>query len=466
MQNDAIRQLDDQISELERQLLHVKARRNALVPFCQLPSEILSRVLFFAQVAPKDAYAVETPWINYSYRWVDCMLVCRLLRNVALGTSELWTFIECDLYEEPRPWVELCVERAKAFMLDISISEKDYNRPNLPAAVGAYLDRARRINIPQGAQVDDVFLETQRLGIEQFYCTMNFCGLPERLLGVTSPSLTHLSLHYIYFDSRTRTLDFPALRYLDLIYDPTYDLSLQVLTTLLMSAPLLETLVIESWGVDLEDNALKPVSLPHLRSLSLKCGPAGTSTLVRVIPWPRRDLQISILRHSNPIPYSQVVDYILQFWYQATKDQRFPSGKINWSSRTYTFGSPFDAQSTALSPRLFVVAQGEPGELVVPRQLVKHVDTVRFGRANDTKVIASLNFRVQRVILEAASSREDFPTEFDEWLSRRAGAGDPVDSIIFFGRGKASGQGRLFEYAQELEKKGMVNNVVWTKSLL
>jgi hypothetical protein len=90
-----INQLDQEIAALERQLIDLKARRNLLVPFCRLPLEILVRMLYFAQVAsPDDRNQIKTPWIDFNRRWTECTRVCRRLREIALETPSLWTFIE------------------------------------------------------------------------------------------------------------------------------------------------------------------------------------------------------------------------------------------------------------------------------------------------------------------------------------------------------------------------------------
>jgi hypothetical protein len=181
-----LRQIDEEIAALDSQLLALKIRRNSLVPFGRLPWEILVRVLHFAQVGIKPGPSrFETPWINFDRKWVEYTLVCRRLREVALGTPVLWTFIECDPRNEPGRWENLCITRAKDCHLDILVRDDDNSKDShsLITFASAYLEKARRIYLgrsrttrsyPTHQCLFQPLLHAQLPVIEDLRCTVTY----------------------------------------------------------------------------------------------------------------------------------------------------------------------------------------------------------------------------------------------------------------------------------------------------
>ena len=107
-----ISEIDAQIGVLERQLAQLKHRRNSLVPFFRLPTEMVVRIFKLLQ----EDYS--TPFANSTLTTKSMGTTCRRLREIALQTPDLWTVIDC----RRERWAELCAQRAGLLSLDLIIS--------------------------------------------------------------------------------------------------------------------------------------------------------------------------------------------------------------------------------------------------------------------------------------------------------------------------------------------------------
>jgi hypothetical protein len=486
--SEELRRLDDQIATVERQLADLKAHRNNLVPFCQLPEEILAHVLYFAQVAPegKKRHAVPTPWINFDCRWVEYTRICRRMREVALGTPSLWTFIECRSRKKPGKWAELCAERARNCLLEISgpgyhVTDNLFPKERV---ADIYVERARMMHFfPDEAVGGTAFykayeeiLSAPLPVIQVLHCNMDFNTLPSRFLGGGSPSLTYLSLLRVCLGNTDCAPEFPALRYLEIELGYTLTSGgAEQFVLMLMNALSLETLVIHTHHRldDSDCNANKSfasIPLPKLRTLHMDGVYEDMSLLVRIIPTPRKDLSIDFdfdkgwIGELDPDAY---YNYLLRFLEgTASAGQHHSMGHINISSNgtgRFEFGHRFkpDTDGPIGVPRVYFCYFYQVGLSLLPHGLLETISSVSvFGDWDDheTNAFDDFGHSVRHVNVEQA---EVFlPPDFDDWVSKRAEAGLPLEVLKFTRCGK-SDVGGLFDYAENLRKEGKVKDMQW-----
>jgi hypothetical protein len=478
-QSGDLNQLDQEIAALERQLSVLKVRRNSLVPFCRLPPEIIARVLYFTQVAsPYDGRSIKTPWIDYSRRWIECTRVCRRLRDVALQTPSLWTFIESDGYEKPGAWEELCATRAKNCLLDISGPGHHILNSSLENIASAYTGRARRMSFYL-TESSDMTFQTQAEEyekvlsapvpyIEYLECNMDFERLPPHLLGGTSSSLTHLTLQRVAFEDMNSAPYLPALLVLELDIYRVDGARVRQFVALLTNTPSLEMLKIEFDPC--EDRGgphetMDRVSLSHLRTLHVSTVSEELSWLLQIIPWPNRDLGLDCSDYRNGKPDPVVYDYLIRFWSEVAKDSCIFTGRVKWTDGTgaLLFGEEFDGKTDTTCPRLLFHYPYCATTCQLPLELIELIESADFygkWKSADINALQGFGRHVHRIVVQHVTDMRFLPPDFDAWIRKQAKAGYPLESVNFI---RCRG---LHKYAQELRKEAMVGQVLWDSDVL
>jgi hypothetical protein len=480
---EELRRLDDEIHALEYRLIGLRTRRNNLMPLCQLPPEILARVLYFAQVANKDnPKKLHTPWINFDCNWHQYTHVCRRLRDVAVETPSLWTFIRCDTPTQPGKWAELCAARAKTCSLDIiGLGHHNFTSPEHFAST--YLGRASRVYLGsrggretgQQRKYYNCILNTPLPLIEVLYCDMDIMTFPTHLVGGTSMTLTRLILLNVTFETSIGAIHFPSLRYLNLAISHmrVQGHHTKQFVTLLKGTPELETLVVELNCPQVDatiDEASISVSLPHLRTVHISGSATGVNGFLRVIPRPCRDLCIDVELDNEP--EREVYHYILRFWSDVVSNhhETILEGRIEYSASEiglFELGTSFDPQSEAQQPRMFFSYPYRAAQSLVPRELMKWVQCVKFvdnWEQDDINVFGDLGHHVQSVVADSVDDLNYLPPGLDDWLRTRAQSGHALRFIKFIDCAlEERSTGELFNYARKLEIDGVVGSMRWTR---
>jgi hypothetical protein len=282
-------QIDARIRELEAQLLELRRRRNALAHVCRLPTEILVAIFDHLQ-CKRDK---RLPCYTYNRRWYRVMLVCEHFRLVAIQTPALWTVF--DYEEDPKEWVDLCLERSKTTPLCVTTNST------------ALADQWHRIRVAQlrGARTHSLLtapsphLTKLSLHVSDENEPLEFGA---SLLSQISAQLVHLDLNGFGLTLRLgEAVSLPDLQYFELQCIRT-GVSLESMIHILADAPKLEVIIIRhlflkgTEAFDIDEVIAVPgrVALPSLRELAIEDTPIEMWALLRLIPPPRSSLGISV----------------------------------------------------------------------------------------------------------------------------------------------------------------------------
>ncbi|KAF7318673.1 F-box domain-containing protein [Mycena chlorophos] len=85
---DTIREIDTRLEYLFGEISALQTKRNGLVPFFQLPNEVISQILAF--------YAGVSGISSFSLTWTKIMLVCRRFYEVAKAEHALWSYVDAS----------------------------------------------------------------------------------------------------------------------------------------------------------------------------------------------------------------------------------------------------------------------------------------------------------------------------------------------------------------------------------
>jgi hypothetical protein len=99
---DTAEQIDEKIAMLERKIVRLKTRRNATVPLCRLPTELLVRILLETQNRPSEDEMYSDGALSlypsdgsyYNPKWIIIVRVCRHIHDVARNARVLWSFFK------------------------------------------------------------------------------------------------------------------------------------------------------------------------------------------------------------------------------------------------------------------------------------------------------------------------------------------------------------------------------------
>jgi hypothetical protein len=115
---DEITRLRIRIAHMKTRLSLLRIRRNALVPFSRLPSDVVSHIIAFLVRIDhipfvKDASMMSLSQLQNPFgkraAWISILGVCTNVRALAINTPLLWSFIDLDARPE---WIRLCIARA------------------------------------------------------------------------------------------------------------------------------------------------------------------------------------------------------------------------------------------------------------------------------------------------------------------------------------------------------------------
>jgi hypothetical protein len=287
---------DRRIAALERELAELKRYRNALTPICRLPAETLAAILVYVQHGGQDC-DVRDPWRTYNFEWVRMMLVCRPFRDVALGASELWKYVDFGRQPWSPVWTQAFLRNARH-----PVVIRDWS--GLGEARQFFMEALSADVLVNSAMADDLIHFPaplmQSLRVES---SSNVCRI---IVGSSFLQGTATFLHTLCLNSVViwaGVPDLPSLRLLELIGVHFYP-GMNVLIDVIARSPQLRTLCLE----DLrpcrpKSQSEKEISrsLPDLRNLYIRGSPSDVAQYMRALPVPSRYLGI-LLRDEDDDP--------------------------------------------------------------------------------------------------------------------------------------------------------------------
>ncbi|KAF7296217.1 F-box domain-containing protein [Mycena chlorophos] len=266
---NTIPEIDARIALLYNEISALQTKRNSLVPFFQLPNEILSQIMFF--------YARESGVSTFTLRWAKIMHVCRRLHQIVVAEHALWSHIfatdmDTDVYHHIEK------QTANAGICSLTVSLTLYYDANLWMWVAS--GQAARIGSLEisgkAAAVRDLVVafgdypwtSLRRLRLKSVGEAGESVEFPDELLDGMLPSLRDLSLSKISVSwNRLRNLDA-----LSLSECPDSDLEADALPNvghalrLMAASPVLQSFsLIPAKTLEPFDNlATGPISMPSL----------------------------------------------------------------------------------------------------------------------------------------------------------------------------------------------------------
>jgi hypothetical protein len=268
--------------DADLELVKMKRQRNALIPICRLPSEILIAV--FGHVQCEDECG-----------WTRVMLVCHHFYHIAVSAPMLWTWIDC--VRRPQAAIDICARRSAPALLHIITNTADHTD------LWTRSESAHLLNMDAMDLLDVSAPHLKTLTIDSRSDTMILIT-PLSLL-LVSISLVHLKLTGTSIILEGAPF-MPTLRRLDL-QNITTDYSFKDLASFLTQTPEVETLITENLyllddGGVLDATMLFPVParavLPRLQHLYVEDTPAEAGAMMRFLPAPRLAFGI-LVRHSR-----------------------------------------------------------------------------------------------------------------------------------------------------------------------
>jgi hypothetical protein len=342
----SVSDLDAQIVDMECKLLELKSRRNALVPICRMPPEIIVWIIKTIQGRQEDdkdaktfsARALDTEWRQFT-------LACSYIRRVAINNPEVWACIDGSWMKK---WIEASVEHSKEAPLTIRSVCDSEGRNNrsvvlrlLPRAMAASFQLSNyRENIRTQIALNDRPLPHLRF----LKYASSWISMKQTFLGGAIQQLQSLDLQSVRIEGIPEG-DFSSLRYLRLARFETYTKhDIQALMQFLANAVNLEDINIGLSGVFTEPARSVPldkIALPNLRSLQLSGGLVPLWILLQSLPDPKLTLSITIAAHvSQPFEHrchwkpnatgrhSDIISRITTFWKIRTGEEHLPEGTL------------------------------------------------------------------------------------------------------------------------------------------
>lgn len=126
---EARKRIDQQLVDLEKRFLELKAERNTYAPFANLPGDILLEIF---EAAKED--------VKFS-AWYKIIGVCRQWRTVAIGAPTLWMNPPTDKHE----MMLLMLERSREASLGVDISDTSSSSTIL--ALRNHVERIRKLTV-------------------------------------------------------------------------------------------------------------------------------------------------------------------------------------------------------------------------------------------------------------------------------------------------------------------------------
>jgi hypothetical protein len=486
MMEEVVR-IDDEIAALEKQIIQLKTRRNACMPLCRLPTELVRRILQLVQFAPDerhDPFACQ--WLRHDVdvKWMRVVRVCSWLRGIALGTPELWAAVDLDALRNVRA-LEGYSERAAGQCLTLWSRRLDTPKQavrwmldRLPmletahVAIGAerYMDAilpALASNGPALSSLGLIFQDEGTMGVD--------------FLGATREHITHLSLARIWLAARPP--HFPALTHLSLSEHFTNRLHAD-LRKLLAQTPLLEELClshadIRAYGdvFDLMETSPSPLALPALRVVRANYTTAWhLFGLLHTLPVPKSQMRVH-LKDGGPMDrpraHTGIASKIMNFWTRAHGED-VSHGVLSISLRPETMdtdppGIRFSMRATGAAGALstFEVVLGSSQvamEVYGPHVRTLHVLIRGDGwfSGPDAQLWADSMPALRELVLEdtaAATYAVYNCTKVLSWLAQRTSAGRGVETVRFLNCAQARKEALIAQIRSQFS-----GDVVWTSA--
>jgi hypothetical protein len=296
---------DRRIAALERELAELKRYRNALTPICRLPAETLAAILIYVQHGGQDC-DVRDPWRTYNFEWVRMMLVCRPFRDVALGASELWKYVDFGRQRWSPLWTE-------AFLRNARHPVVIRDRSGLGEARQFFMKALSADVLVNEAMADNLIglpaplIQSLRLeSSSNLYRITDSSNVHRITVGPSFLQGTATLLHTLCLNGVVIWADIPdlpSLCLLELIGVYFYP-GINVLTRVIARSPQLCTLCLE----DVRPCRPEPPSqkalsraLPDLQNLYIRGSPSDVAQYMRALPVPSKSLGI-LLRDEDDEP--------------------------------------------------------------------------------------------------------------------------------------------------------------------
>jgi hypothetical protein len=468
-----LKDVEDKIEAMERQLLLLKQRRNSLVPVCRLPPELLARVFSIVQREddPTDD-PTDDPDFAFDRRvrgWPRVTRVCTHFRVVAIQTPMLW-----NVHDFNRPvstWRQLCLARAAGTPSCIRIID-GRGAEHLCRAWKAIVEiiNNRNTNHEVFDAITAPHLRVLSVNQPLYDHRSSEFEITSSFLGGSLPLTTHFMLEGISI-LLSKAPRMPLLRRL-VLHDIQTPVNLEAMLELFEHSSMLEEISLRFISLDNNRQALmdesavtsvpKRVSLPHLKSLSFEDSPKKVAAFVRLLPIPSKALTIEVMDEGladlDP-NHATICEAYLSFIASHPHSQELGIGSIllrDDDLDTIEFGQNI-AQN--LHHPLDVVGFFSCDWLSGRHRLFDHISVLRVSRLptashNDAPWGSYLLPKLDTLILE---SLEDYDMENEgyikSWLVQQEGRIKRVqfnDCSLCFVR-----------VLEELEREQVVSQVIW-----
>ncbi|KAI0710750.1 hypothetical protein C8Q76DRAFT_72069 [Earliella scabrosa] len=135
----------------EREMLALRAMRNATLPINRLPNEIFVEIIHMVRRGRVESRGPPgEPCYLSRFNWLPLMHVCRHWWTVTRSMPELWSAI--DVHQN-MDWLELCLSRSANAPLDLALHDSSGALQAIPILISASY-RIRTIAFPELDEVD------------------------------------------------------------------------------------------------------------------------------------------------------------------------------------------------------------------------------------------------------------------------------------------------------------------------
>lgn len=255
---DSVDKVDSLLSELEKTRLRLTTARNAMMPACRLPVEVLSHIFLYLPGPDCGEYCVPR-----TKPWLPVTQVCSYWRAVAVGCARLWTSIEV-LRVNP-DWTAEMIKRSKRASIQLRAQLYDPSHHAISAS--------KRV-VTQLSRISDIHLAGNQKSL----------GPLVRLLTGEAPRLRSLVISNMFWKAHADIMHIPA-------------------TFITGGAPLLEHLELNTclldWGAPFFG------SCPNVTSMTINGAMSNQPTLSQLHTILSRMPSLQQLHLDNALPHAQ-----------------------------------------------------------------------------------------------------------------------------------------------------------------
>jgi hypothetical protein len=335
-------------AQIDQQILELKARRNSLSPFMQLPIELIQRIISLHKHDDRTSRVV--PLNRPTHSWVSITHVCRHLRAAALADHSLWTNVNC--YETH--WADELVRRSGELPLQLSTNFRQVRKAQGPAlqeehkclqfltkhfrrADFLFIDHFEVDLSPSGSRLSFLADTAPMLRSLDFYSHGDTNSLPHlsyTLFGGHAPNLFTLTLSncVIYHETFAHHLcSLTTLKLIGVEFDMSKFEEPFPLFSMLSALPSLQKLSIR--GVNYAELAeygflprKTPLQMEQLEYFEIDpCSPHEALLILESMSPPKKGLRIDFDEVYLDEPWVRsptllrLLDYVCNFWNDVTK---------------------------------------------------------------------------------------------------------------------------------------------------